>query len=117
MIILTSRNRSVPLAPRLIAVERCPPRQKSRVERINAKVGPDLTQVTVESHPTPPPPLADSTPPPPPATTLVLEGLEGSVQGGPPRRDSEIGQKLTPAVFISAQDITCPALFVHELVL
>ena len=34
--------------------ERCPPRQKSRVERLKAKVKPLLTQVTVENADTPP---------------------------------------------------------------
>ena len=34
-----------------LLLERCPPRQKSRVERLKAKVKPLLTQVTVETCP------------------------------------------------------------------
>ena len=38
-------------APPIPFEERCPPRQKSRVERLTAKVEPLLTSVTVENFP------------------------------------------------------------------
>ena len=43
------RDWSVPLARCAALKERCPPRQKSRVERVKAKVKPLFTSVTVET--------------------------------------------------------------------
>ena len=47
-ILLVESETSALLARRAALQERCPQRQKSRVERLKVKVEPLLTQVTVE---------------------------------------------------------------------